>query len=79
MIRIKKERVSIYFADLDEGQFFLLENNLYLKTSLILPDLEDDFYNAYMVQEEELDKEFAWAFFHDEDEIYPVDVTITIE
>lgn len=77
MIKIEKEFAS--FAELDEGQFFLFENSLYLKTSLIRPDPEDDFYNAYMIQEEELDKKFAWVFFNNDDEIYPVDVTITIE
>lgn len=72
MITIARKRSNVIFENLAEGQFFLFDEDLYLKTCLVCD--AESIYNAYQVEEDEV----GYSYFDEDDEVVPVDVKITI-
>lgn len=68
MITILREREYKNFYDAEEGQFFLYNNELYLKV------FENDVYNALSF---ETNGELKKAFFTEDEKTIPVDVRIS--
>lgn len=68
MITILRERGYKSFYETEEGQFFLYNNELYLKV------FENDVYNALSF---ETNGELKKAFFTEDEKTIPVDVRIS--
>lgn len=68
MITILRERGYKSFYEIEEGQFFLYNNELYLKV------FENDVYDALSF---ETDGELKKAFFTENEKTIPVDVRIS--